>query len=139
MTRLLDREISDAAVVDIDGDGIEELIAIEGFHGGHITINKPVKGGWQEVYRYPAPFAHVVWGGSVLGAPALILAYRDDNGALMLLRKSARSGAYYMEHFVIDELVSPTNLMVDSAGDVCRIYASCGRTQQVVLYTLTRE
>lgn len=137
--RLLEREISDAAVVDLDGDGVEELVTIEGFHGGHIAVNKLEDGVWREVYRYPAPFAHVVWGGDVLGRPALILAYRDDNGALMLLRKSERTGAYYMDHFLIDELVSPTNLAVDSRPDQCLIYASCGRTQQVVRYTLTRK
>lgn len=135
---LLEREISDAAIVDIDGDGAEELVAIEGFHGDHITINKLIDGAWQEVYRYPAPFAHVVWGGDILGKPGLLLAYRNDNGGLLLMRRSEKTGAYYMEHLYIDELVSPTNLAVDSRADVCRIYASCGRTQQVVRYTLTR-
>ena len=135
--RLLEREISDAAIVDIDDDGVEELVAIEGFHGDHITINKQINGAWQEVYRFPAPFAHVVWGGSILGRPSLLLAYRNDNGGLLLLRKRDESGAYYMEHLYIDELVSPTNLAVDSQPDICRIYASCGRTQQVVCYTLT--
>ena len=88
--------------------------------------------------NYPAPFAHVVWGGDILGKHGLLLAYRNDNGGLLLMRRSEKTGAYYMEHLYIDELVSPTNLAVDSRADVCRIYASCGRTQQVVRYTLTR-
>ena len=73
--------------------------------------------GGQEVYRYPAPFAHVVWGGDILGKPGLLLAYRNDNGGLLLMRRSEKTGAYYMEHLYIDELVSPTNLAVDSRAD----------------------
>ena len=137
--KLIDREISDAAIVDIDNDGIEEIITIEGFHGDHIAINKLVDKQWTEVYRYPAPFAHIVWGGVILGRQSLLLAYRNDNGALILLRKSKRDSAYYMDNLVIDELVSPTNLVVDSQADHCHIFCSCGKTQQVVRYTLTNK
>lgn len=136
--RLLEREISDATFVDIDGDGVEELVTIEGFHGDHVAINKLVNGVWEEVYRYPAPFAHVVWGGMILGKPGLLVAYRNDNGALLLFRKSDRPdrSGYAMEHLVIDELVSPTNLAVDSREDRCTIHCACGKTQQMNLYTL---
>lgn len=139
VVKLLDREISDAAVVDIDGDGVEELVTIEGFHGDHIAVNKLQDGAWTEVYRYPAPFAHVVWGGMILGRQSLLLAYRNDNGALMLLRKSDKPGAYYMDHLVIDEMVSPTNCAVDSRLDCCLIHSCNGKTQQVVRYRLTMK
>lgn len=138
-TRLLDREISDATVVDLDGDGTEEIITIEGFHGDHITVNRLVDGEWKAVYRYPAPFAHVVWGGDILGKKSLLLAYRNDNGALMLFRKPDRKEGWSMEHLVIDELVSPTNMMVYSRPDCCQIDCSCGKTQQVIRYTLTKH
>lgn len=134
---LIEREISDATFVDLDGDGEEELVTIEGFHGDHIAINKRTDGRWTEVYRYPAPFAHVVWGGSILGKPGLLLAYRNDNGALMLFRKSDRPGGYTMDHLLIDELISPTNLAVDSRRDACRIHCACGKTQEMRCYTLT--
>lgn len=133
---LIPREISDACIVDIDDDGVEEIVTIEGFHGDHIAVNKLVDGEWQVVYSYPAPFAHVVWGGKVLGRNSLLLAYRNDNGALMLFRKADRADGFSMEHLVIDELISPTNLVVESSEDCFTIYCSCGKTQQVARYTL---
>lgn len=56
--RLLDREISDAVTVDLDGDGVEELVTIEGFHGDEIAVNKLCGDRWEIVYRFDAPFAH---------------------------------------------------------------------------------
>ena len=41
--RLLDREISDAVTVDLDGDGVEELVTIEGFHGDEIAADRLVR------------------------------------------------------------------------------------------------
>lgn len=137
--KLIEREISDACIVDLDNDGVEEIVTIEGFHGDHIAVNKLVDGQWQIVYSYPAPFAHVVWGGDVLGKKSLILAYRNDNGALMLLQKADREDAFSMEHIVIDELISPTNLVVDTREKECVIYVSCGKTQQVARYILRAE
>lgn len=135
--RLLNREISDATVVDIDGDGVEELVTIEGFHGDHVAVNKWVNDRWEIVYRCPAPFAHVVWGGNVLGKPGLLLAYRGDNGALMLLRKSSRQGGFYMDHTMIDELVCPTNFTVQSRKELCVIDAACAGTQKIMRYSLS--
>lgn len=135
--QLLDREISDATFVDIDDDGMQELVTIEEFHGDHIVINKLIDGAWQEVYRYPAPFAHVVWGGKILGKSSLLVAYRRDNGALLLMRKSNRPGGYTMDHILIDELVAPTNLIVQADDEHCDIHCACGQTQEIVRYTLT--
>ena len=38
--KIMDRATSDVAVVDIDGDGEDELVTIESFHGKHFRINK---------------------------------------------------------------------------------------------------
>ena len=48
--RLLDREVSDMTVFDLDGDGIEEIITIEKFHGSRLVVNRPSPDGWKETY-----------------------------------------------------------------------------------------
>lgn len=136
--KLLSREISEAAYVDFDEDGIDELVTIEKFHGNRIVIYKKQVGGWQEVYSYPVNFGHVIWGGSILGQPGLLVAYRGDNAALICMRKKAEPG-FYMEHILLDEHEGPTNLCVTGDEDKCRILCSCGKTEQIVLYTLSRE
>lgn len=110
--RLLDREISDAVTVDLDGDGVEELVTIEGFHCDEIAVNKLCGDRWEIVYRFDAPFAHALWGGDILGRPALLAAYRGGDGALMMLQKPDAEGDWRMRTTVIDRDVAPTNLSV---------------------------
>lgn len=129
-------EISDVAVVDIDNDGIDELVTINGFHGDKIAINKFLNGKWEEVYSYPVKFGHVVWGGDVLGRKSIIIGYREANAALMLLQKKAEG--WPMEHFVIDELIGPTNISVLPTDKECKILCSCGKTQEIVVYEITQ-
>ncbi|HIS41403.1 MAG TPA: hypothetical protein IAC11_00790 [Candidatus Limiplasma pullicola] len=135
--RLLEREISDAVTVDLDGDGEDELVTIEGFHGDEIAVNKLCGSQWQIVYRFSAPFAHALWGGNILGRPGLLAAYRGGDGALLLLRKPEEG--WQMQHTVIDRFVAPTNLSVTSGRDACVIDASCGKVQQLVRYTLSLD
>ena len=66
---LIEREISDIAVADIDGDGEDEILAFEGLHGNQATINKRVNGQWKVIYSCPMEFAHGIWGGTLLGKP----------------------------------------------------------------------
>lgn len=134
--KLLDREISEAAVVDFDGDGVEELVTIEGFHGNQIVINQFQDGTFHPVYTYPVAFGHVVWGGDILGRASILVGYREDNAALLLLQKNSGPG-FSMEHIFIDELQGPTNICVRSMEDRFQILCSCGKTQQIVLYELT--
>lgn len=82
--QLLDREVSDIAVYDLDGDGQDELAAIEGFHGGQVTLNKCVGGAWQTVWAREAPFGHALWCGLVAGRPCLLAGYRRGDQRLVL-------------------------------------------------------
>lgn len=134
--KLMDKEISDAAVADIDNDGMDEIMTIEGFHGSRAVVNKLVEGRWTEVYSFPVKFGHVVWGGTILGKNSMLIGYREENAPLILMRKK-EGPDFRMEHIYIDELEGPTNISVLDQGNRCRILCSCGKTQQVVIYELT--
>ncbi len=47
--QLLDNEISDIRIYDIDGDGVDELITIEEFHGSSMNIYKKTAEGYAKV------------------------------------------------------------------------------------------
>lgn len=136
--RLMEKEISDAAVVDLDQDGEDEIVTIEGFHGTRVVVNKLSGGQWREVYSCPVKFGHVVWGGNMLGRNSLLIGYREENAPLILMRKK-EGPDFRMEHIFIDELEGPTNISVLSEENRGRILCSCGRTQRVVIYDLTEE
>lgn len=136
---LIPTEISDVTFVDLDQDGVDEIVTIEKFHGNQIVIYKRDGQDWKQVYRYLVNFGHVVWGGSILGKPGLLVAYRGDNAALILMRlKRKDQNQFYMEHTVLDEQEGPTNLAVTGDDSSCRILCSCGKTERVVVYTLTK-
>ena len=135
--RLLDREVSDMTVFDLDGDGAEEIITIEKFHGSRLSVNRPSAAGWREIYSYPIDFGHALWAGNVLGRPGLLIGYRGANAALLLMRPTGeKDGVPTMETTVIDEHEAPTNIDVLERGGVCLIFSCSGAKNRVVLYEL---
>ncbi len=135
--KILDREVSDVTVIDIDGDGFDELITIEGFHGDTIAVNKRVDGQWRIVYRYPVKLAHALWSGNVLGEPAVLVGYRGANGALVMLTFGGwRDGDLLMDVSAIDEHEGPTNIAVIPGDKVVRVFCCSGSKNRVMHYRL---
>lgn len=60
--KVKDGMTSEAAVGDIDGDGYDEMITIEPFHGNTIKIYRLKDGKVEEIYKYPyeLDFAHAL-------------------------------------------------------------------------------
>lgn len=89
---LLDGPVSDIALCDIDGDGLDEMALISPFHGDALTIYHQKNGGWEPVFQLTAPFAHALWGGTLLGRPAFLVGARRGDCALSLIRWDADRG-----------------------------------------------
>lgn len=104
--RLLDREISDMAVCDIDGDGEDELLTFEGFHGNLAAVNKRIGGTWTIIYTVPMDFAHGIWGGTLAGRGAFVAGSRKGAGDLFLIRQ----GAGGLETVLIEHGAAPSNI-----------------------------
>lgn len=121
---ILDKPVSDIAVYDMDGDGMEELITIEPFHGGNFVVRKNDENGYKEVYRYPKQFdfGHVVWAGDLRGKPVVIGGYRRDEKELFYLEYS---DGKYVPH-TIDSDIGPSNITVLN-GDKEDIIISANR------------
>ena len=108
--RILDTPVSDIALCDIDGDGVEELATLEPFHGDTIRIYRKEGEVYTPVYTCPDPvdFCHVVWGGTLLGEPAFIFGAREKRKDLFIIR-------YREGQFVREELEAgsgPSNIAV---------------------------
>ena len=83
--KLVDEAASDAVLVDLDQDGEKELILISPFHGEHIYFYKKIDGDYKKVYTYDtADFAHAIYGGTLLGKPAVIIGHRKGERNLLL-------------------------------------------------------
>jgi hypothetical protein len=136
--RLIEHEISDVYTADIDGDGAPEIMAIEPFHGDTFTLYKRSSGEWQAIFSMPISFGHVVWGGNILGAPAMLVGSRGGNKDLSLIRTTS-TDPMRVEHLVIDKGIAPTQVAVIHQGNVCQIISANHGTGQAVLYELTSE
>ncbi|MDR2515077.1 MAG: hypothetical protein LBD02_07740 [Christensenellaceae bacterium] len=137
--RIIDREVSDVTAVDIDGDGQDELITIEGFHGNTIALNKLVGGEWKIVSRYPVATAHALWSGDVLGKPGVLVGYRGANAGLLLMRYNGEKklGNLLLETTVLDQYEGPVNLGVIAEPNDFRIFNVSGTNNRFVYYRLT--
>lgn len=88
--KLIGEAVSDVAVCDIDGDGLEELAVISPFHGDALRIFRPEKDGYREIYRHPKalPFLHALWGGRLAGRPVFLAGCRGGDRELLLIQSS---------------------------------------------------
>lgn len=108
--RVLEKPVSDIALCDIDGDGEDELAAIEPFHGESFVVYHRSGTGWEEMYRRPdtMSFCHVVWGGKLRGESVFLGGCRGEGRELFMLRW--RSGTIVSE--TIEEGAGPSNVAV---------------------------
>lgn len=107
--KMLGEAASDAVLVDMDGDGEKELAIISQFHGNSICFYKKSQGIYQEVYTYDtAEFAHAVYGGSLLGRPAVVIGHRKGTRDLLLFTYNGDAGKYEAE--VLDRDCGSANI-----------------------------
>jgi hypothetical protein len=84
VVQLFDREVSEFAFVDIDGDGAVELATIEPFHGDSLHIYRRTPHGWDRMYDAPLSFGHGLSGGQIGGMPAIVVGNRRGEASLEL-------------------------------------------------------
>lgn len=130
--QILSREISDCAVADLDGDGEDELVTFEGFHGDTAAVNKRVGGVWKIVYTLPMHFSHAIWAGQLLGRNMFVVGYRKEDGRMYLVEHSA--GQYHA--ILMEEGVAPSNVRGFVYEGRSYIAAAARDMDQVILYEL---
>jgi len=135
--KLLDHEVSEVRCYDLDGDGIDELITIEKFHGDRLNIYHNDAGTYRQIYSYPVAFGHALWCGELFGKKSILIGYKESNAALLLLQRVERDGVFSMVPTLIDELESASNLDVWQDGESFNIYTACS-SGKVVRYTLSQ-
>lgn len=126
---------SDAVLIDLDGDGEEEICAIAPFHGADIKIYRKVNGKYEVVYTHPEklPFLHAIFGGEIAGKPTWIIGHRE--GKRYLLAFTFEDGEF--KYQVLDEGCGAANALhfVHNGKDV--LIASNREVNEIAYYELT--
>ena len=110
VTRILEGNISEIALADIDGDGEEEIMTIEPFHGNTINVYKLKDGRYEVDYTYPnkIDFAHALVGTTLCGRPCFVAGIRRIDCECFVL--TWEDGAY--KAHTVDRGGGPANLDV---------------------------
>lgn len=137
--QLFDQPVSDAVLLDFDGDGVPELGCLAPFHGNDLFILKKDKeGAYQKIWEMGGN--HKMWHASfachILGKPAWLVGDRKGERDLFMI--TCEGGAFAA--ILIDHDVGPANAMhfINSEGkDI--VIAANRETNEVAMYTLTKK
>lgn len=107
---LISEPASDGVLLDLDGDGEEELIVISPFHGDNIYIYKRINNQFKKIYTFPEKleFSHAIYGGDLNGKPAVVIGHRK--GARNLLSIFWNEVTNRFESIYIDQDCGSTNV-----------------------------
>ncbi len=131
---LIEKPISDVAVLDIDFDGIPEIISIEPFHGNVMVMYKKINGSYQQVYEVDRPleFAHALCGTTLGGKPVFVCGIRRLNKEMFYIDYNLNTKAYEIHE--IDREIGPANLTVINLKDHDIILSANNTIHQAAIY-----
>lgn len=84
VTSVFDKEVSEFTFIDLDGDGLDELVTIEPFHGNSLNIYKQSSVGWEKKYDASLSFGHGLSSGKLAGLPVVVVGNRRGEASLEL-------------------------------------------------------
>lgn len=133
--QLTDLPASDMTFVDLDGDGSDEMVTIEPFHGDTVCIYREAANSYKKVYTYSekAEFAHAIWAGMVCGRPSALIGHRKGSRKLLMFSwRSGGQGEFKAE--VLDTDAGAANVLCYEYGGSTYILAANRETDEIVLY-----
>lgn len=136
--QLYDQPVSDAVLMDFDGDGEPELGCIAPFHGDRLYIcHKNAEGVYEKIWEYPEPLEmlHATWACRIQGEPVWLVGHRKGARDLLLVRWE--QGCWRTER--IDRDCGSANVFhfVNSRGEDVIVSAN-RETDEIALYTVEK-
>ncbi len=130
---LFNKEVSEFCLIDLDGDGQEELVTIEPFHGEALNVYKHNGRQWELKFTDSLSFGHGLSGGFVNGEPVIIVGNRRGSFTLDRFKVTDfESGQFSRE--VIEEDAGPTQTQVFTFGNTDYILSANQKKNEVALY-----
>lgn len=135
--QLISGRASDAILIDLDGDGLDELIVYSPFHGDDLTIYKQKAGKFEEYLKWPEKleFLHAIYPLNLAGKKAVLVGNRRAKQELFALYW--KDGAYQKK--MIDQGEGPANVYAQNLGDLALVFAANRESDNLALYTLDQS
>jgi hypothetical protein len=131
--KLFDNEVSEFAFLDMDSDGVDELVTIEPFHGNTLNFYKRTTSGWDRFYQAELSFGHGLSAGILNKTPSVVVGSRRGDKALNLFRVNSLKVDDIL-HSVIEADTGPTQTKIFNYNSRDYILSSNQAKNEVVLY-----
>ena len=131
----LDCEVSEIAKIDIDGDGVDELVTIEPFHGTKLAIYKFIDDKWVKKYETDLAFGHGLSAGFIEGKPTAFVGNRAA-GKELLAFQNINLAEGMMERIVVEAQAGPTQTLSLTINGLSYLISSNQHMGEVSLYQL---
>jgi len=131
---IIHKEVSEMAFFDLDGDGENELVTIEPFHGNTLNIYKKDGANWVQKFSDGLSFGHGLSAGLFKSERTIVAGNRADSLALeAFVVKDLLRGT--IERRLIEEGVGPTQTQVFTYNSTDYILSANQKKNEVALYT----
>ena len=136
--QLLDFPVSDIAVQDIDGDGVEELAVLLPFHGDQCKVYRKADGGYVEMYASPEEndFYHAIISTTINGKKVFVGGARKGVMDLFILSFDEASSGIALQQ--VDVGVGPSNLAALNLPDEDLILSANRMIFEAAYYSLPK-
>ncbi len=130
---LFEKEVSEFCFIDLDGDGQEELVTIEPFHGEALNVYKQKGNNWDLKFTDSLTFGHGLSCGFMNAEPIIIVGSRRGSFALDQFKViDFANGKLSRE--VIEADAGPTQTQVFTTAGTDYILSANQKKNEVALY-----
>jgi hypothetical protein len=130
---LFNKEVSEFGLIDLDGDGQDELVTIEPFHGEALNVYKRNGLNWDLKFTTTLSFGHGLSCGIFQNEPVIVVGNRRGSFTLDLIKViDFNNGKFSRE--VIEEEAGPTQTQVFRANNTDYILSSNQKKNEVAVY-----
>jgi hypothetical protein len=130
---LFENEVSEFGFVDLDGDGHDELVTIEPFHGEALNVYKKNGQNWEIKFSDTLSFGHGLSCGYFSNEPVIVVGNRRGSFTLDLFKVNDFSKGEF-SRTVIEEDAGPTQTQVFTANGTDYILSANQKKNEVAIY-----
>lgn len=131
--QVMGNEVSEVAVMDLDGCGEAEIVTIEPFHGSAVRAYKKTAQGYRLLFEAELQFGHCLLAQSFRGRPAVLVSSRAGGKELLLFL--FEPGSLRSRRVVVEAGAAAANMLLVGRPGEERILSANQAAGEIALYT----